>query len=160
MVKLLLTLLLTTIYVIPHDFHASITQIESSATSGKLEVAVKIFTDDLEAAIQPAGKEPLRLATSRESTLSNDLIAAYVMQHIRIEVDGVTVVLTFLGREYEADATWCFFESGSVNDFQQLTVINTLLLSQFDDQVNIIHLRKDGKTKAKMTNASERKVVF
>jgi hypothetical protein len=160
MVKLLLTLLLTTVCAMPHDFHASITQIEYNPTSGRLELAVKIFTDDLEAAIQPAGKDPLRLATSHESSLSNDLIGDYVIRHLRVKVDGMATVLAFIGKEHEADATWCFLETGPVNDFRKLEIINTLLFSQFDDQVNIIHLKKDGRTKAKMTNAAQRTVTF
>jgi len=160
MVKLLLTLLLTTVCAMPHDFHASITQIELNATSGRLEVAVKIFTDDLEAAIQPIGKEPLRLATERESSRSDDLIGDYVTRHLRIKVDGVPVVLAFIGKDHEADATWCYLESGPVNSFQKLDITNTVLFAQFDDQVNIIHLKKDGKTKAQMTNSSTPAATF
>ncbi|MCF8257863.1 MAG: hypothetical protein K9J06_09925 [Flavobacteriales bacterium] len=160
MVKSVCALLFAALCALPHDFHASITQIAVNEGTGRLEVAVKIFTDDLEAVIQPEGTEPLRLASPREDGRSRTLIGAYVTKNLRIRVDGVPVVFTFLGSENETDATWCYLESGPLGAFTTLDVTNTVLVSRYDDQVNIIHLKRAGKTKALMTNGGQHTVTF
>lgn len=159
-VQQLCTLLLCTLCLMPHDFHVSITQMALNDRSGQLEIAVKVFTDDLETAIQPKGTEPLRLGTEREDPRGKILIGAYINRNLRVKVDGAPVVLTFLGKEMEADATWCYFESAPIGKFSKLDVTNTLLIDLFDDQVNIIHLKRDGKTKAGMTNRGQSSVSF
>lgn len=143
-----------------HDFHVSITQMEQNGETGRLEVAVKVFTDDLEAAIQPAGMSTLHLATREEHAAADSLIRQYLLEHVRLHVDGIPVVLAYLGKETEADATWCYLESGPMGRIGQLKVTNTVLFTQFDDQVNIIHWKKDGKTRARMVSANERSVIF
>ncbi len=144
----------------PHAFHASITQLELKSETGRLEVAVMMFTDDLEATIQPTNHPSLYLATPKEHPRAEALVNAYVNQHISIKVDGVPVKLTFIGKETEADATWCYLESGVIGKFKKLEISNTVLLAQFEEQTNIIHLKKDGKTQAKMTNNGTKKAVF
>lgn len=160
MVKQLCTLLTAALCVLPHEFHVSITQIAHNDSSGQLELAVKVFTDDLEAAIQPKGTEPLRLGTDREDARSKTLIGVYINRNLRVKADGVPVVLTFLGKETEADATWCYFESGPLGKISQLEVTNTMLLDLFDDQVNITHFKHQGKTKAGMTNRDRPSQTF
>lgn len=160
MLRLMLAALLGAVPNTMHDFHVSITQIELNAASQRLEVAVKIFTDDLEAAVQPADLPPLRLATGQEHAGSNEMVAAYVRKHVTVRNDGALIVLTYLGKETEADATWCYLESQPIEQVGRLEVTNSLLLSQFDDQVNIIHFTRDGKTRAKLTGAGEVSAVF
>lgn len=143
-----------------HDFHASITQIEHSSKSGRLEMAVKVFTDDLEAAIQPVGLPTLHLATAQERAESAALIEKYLVEHVAVRADGKAVQMNYLGKETESDATWCYFESRPIDAPHRVEVTNSLLLSLFEDQVNIIHLKKGGKTSAKITSASSKVAVF
>jgi hypothetical protein len=161
MLKMMSLLTAGLLTVMPlHDFHVSITQIEHSSKSGRLEMAVKVFTDDLEAAIQPIGLPTLHLATPQEHAESPTLIQKYLQQHVILRVDGKAVQMTYLGKEKESDATWCFLESLPMDEPQRLEVTNSLLLSLFEDQVNIVHFKRAGKTSAKMTNASTKTVVF
>lgn len=143
-----------------HDFHASITQIDVNAESKRLEVAVKLFTNDIEAAIQPLGQLPLQLGTAKENERTTTLLSAYLTKHLAVHADAQPVALKYIGKETEADATWCYFESEPMGSFSALTVTNTLLLAQFDDQVNIIHLNRHNRKQAKLTNAAAIKVVF
>ncbi len=143
-----------------HDFHASITQIDVNAETGRLEVAVKLFTDDLETAVQPAGQPALHIGTPKEHLRTEALLADHLRRHLLLQVDGRPAILRFLGKETEADATWCYLESDAIGSFKSLTVTNTLLLTQFEDQVNIIHLERSGIKQAKMTNAGGPRAVF
>ena len=146
--------------IAPHAFHASITQLELKPETGRLEVAIMMFTDDLEKAIQPVNHPALYLATAKEHPRAEALVNAYVNQHIALIVDGVPVKLTFIGKETEADATWCYLESEVIGKFKKLEISNSVLLAQFEEQTNIIHLKKDGKTQAKITNNGSKKAVF
>jgi len=161
MLKVLSVVVTMSLSALPaHDFHASITQIDVNADTKRLEVAVKLFTDDLEAAIQPMGQPPLHLGTTKEHERTATLLAAYLQRHLALQLNGRPVSLKYIGKENEADATWCYLESEPTGSFSVLTATNTLLLSQFDDQVNIIHLNRKDSKQAKLTNASITKVTF
>jgi len=138
-----------------HDFHASITQIEYNEISGRFEIAAKMFTDDLELAIRPDDRPVGELLKS-----DSLLVANYLKERLRLKVDGSHVMLAFLGCETENDATWCYLESGPYEQLTGLSVRNTVLLEVFDDQVNIIHFTRDGKTNARMTSNGESEVNF
>ncbi|MEM0999147.1 MAG: DUF6702 family protein [Bacteroidota bacterium] len=148
-----LTLLLSAVSRTPepagaHDFHVSITDVRHNPEQKSLEVAVKIFTDDLESALEGLGAPPLRLHTEREHPKTDSLLARYLNHRIQFDVNDQQVTGNFLGKEYETDATWCYIEFADVPDPTTITVTNRLFFERFDDQSNLVHLEVHGKKKS------------
>lgn len=161
-----MTKLLTIIFALTlisgnrHDFHVSISEMERNASSGRLEIAVKIFTDDLEEAIARRGLRQANIGTAAEHDSAQVFIARYLSELFLVWNDGNPLSTAYLGSEQSADATWCYLESEPLKNLGQIRVRNTVLHEVFDDQVNIIHFKRDGKTKAKMTDRSSTEAVF
>jgi len=151
---------LTALLGIEHDFHVSISQMEHNVSSGRIEVAVKVFTDDLEEALARKGLRKAGIGTASEHDSAQVFIARYLYEKIRVRNDGKALTFVYLGSEQAADATWCYLESEPVESLGRLRVSNTLLHEVFDDQVNIIHFKRDGKTNAKMTDRSSTEAGF
>lgn len=130
-----------------HDFHVSKGLIDYNAESRSLQISLHLFIDDLEAALREHGADQLFLGTKQEHPKGEQYVARYLGQNVRLEVNGSTVEPQFLGKETSEDlqAIWCYLEVPGITDLQRLTVTNTLLLDQFDDQQNLVHVIGPGE---------------
>ena len=131
-----------------HDFHVSITKIELNPESKKLEVMIKLFTDDLSSTLDSFAGKALSLGTQKETPAANDALKNYVASGFEITVNGKLVVLNYLGKQQEDDATWVYLESDRLGKVKQVEVVNSLLTERFDDQANLINLKVKGENEA------------
>jgi hypothetical protein len=143
-------LLLTTAV---HPFFISICQINHNARSKTLEMAVKIFTSDLETALEAQGSGSLNLGTPREAGGADEIIAAYLNREMEIKVNGQVAKGTFIGKEVEMDVIWCYMEYPNITDVREFDMTNRLLMEQFESQTNIVHITVNGVRKSMMMQA-------
>ena len=144
----------------PHEFHLSLTEINHNAEKKTLQIAVKLFTDDLSVALEQGGKKKLNIGTQNEVPQANEVIASYIKQHLMLKVNGKDVVFEYLGKEAETDATWCYVEVKNVAKVQTLEVQNTLLLEAFDDETNMVNLNINGRKKSGLARKGNTKLKF
>lgn len=123
-----------------HKFYVSLTEIRYNSESERLEVSMRIFPDDLDLAFEKQFGINPHLVTELEHTKADSLIQEYLKVHFAIEVNGDPVILTYLGKEAEADAIWCYLESETIKYPGSILVRNSILTDEFKDQVNIIQV--------------------
>lgn len=128
-----------------HDFHVSITKIDLNPESKKLEIMIKLFTDDLSEALNQKYGTNFMLGTASEPPNANDRLKEYVNGQFSISVNGKPVELNYLGKQQEDDATWVYIESERVGKIRSMAVSNPLLTDLFDDQANLINVKVEGK---------------
>lgn len=138
-----------------HPFHISITDIEYDKESRSLEIAQKIFTDDLETALKNEFGQTVDLNDENQREKHRTMIEQYLRKHLDLNVNGKQQEFEFLGMEREEDATWCYIEVGNVRKLKSLQVSNRLLLESFDDQMNLVHIKKDGKIRSMRLSAEK-----
>ena len=145
----------------PHPYYLSICQIYHNSESQSLEISLKIFSDDLERALEEQGTGRLYLSTDKEVEAADGYIGKYLNQHFKLAVGDQVLKQNYLGKEYEEDAVWCYIEVKDVPRLPQLRVTNNLLMEVYDSQTNIVHI-KAGKqeksillTKAKQNDRVE-----
>jgi len=128
-----------------HDFHLSKTTINYDTEERAIQISSSIFIDDLELALKDLGYDSLKICTRFEKENVEDLMFAYFREHLKIEIDGSKVALSFLGKEQSDDlmAVWCYLEAFEIDAFQEISVSNTILTQQFDDQKNITMVQVD-----------------
>ena len=129
-----------------HKFYISKSIIEFNPRSQQFEITSKLFTDDLELAIEQANGKALRLGTAEELPESGAWIEAYMKQHFRVTMDGIDTEWRWVGKEVENDLTYCFMELYRKPDFSALTLTNDILVSHFPEQQNIVDLTMMGST--------------
>jgi hypothetical protein len=144
----------------PHEFHLSLTEINHNSEKKTLQIAVKLFTDDLTAALEQNGKKKLNIGTQNEIPQANELIANYIKQHLLLKVNGKDVSFDYLGKEAETDATWSYVEVKNVAKVQILEVQNTLLIETFDDETNMVNLNINGRKKSGLARKGNTKLKF
>lgn len=142
LILLALPVLLCMAFMPPHDFHVSMTELEQNRENGRLEMTIKLFTDDLEKALEMEGVERLLLGDEAESEKADHYLNAYIQKRFEVESQEESVNWTFIGKEVEMDVTWCYLESDSIAPVEELKFESHLLTDVFDDQQNIIKSRQ------------------
>lgn len=134
-----------------HPIHISLCELRLNTSSNAFEVSIKIFIDDLELALEPAGHRGLFIGTEKESPAADQAITDYLRKHVWIEVDGRRLTPVFHGKEVTEDfqAVWCYVEYPGVPGGSRICQItNDVLLEIYDDQRNIMDIRMGGGHKA------------
>jgi hypothetical protein len=135
---LLSTALVGTGFMMFHEFHVSLTEIRYNTQSRCFEVSLRIFPDDADRALKERAGRSLHLVTEMEGPEADSLLELYLLENFKLMVNGKEVPLSYLGKEPEADAMWCYLESEPMEMPRELVVRNSVLTRIFEDQVNII----------------------
>ena len=138
-----------------HPYYVSICQVDFNRESQALEIALKIFTDDLSLALESKGERALFIGDERESAKAERLIREYVDSRLHFKINDVPVSCNYVGKEPEAGAMWIYFEIKDIKELLSLDVECSLLVEVLDSQNNIIQVNKDGKVKNLLLNRRE-----
>ena len=84
----------------------------------------------------------------------------YLKENVSISVNGKEVSFKYLGKEAQLDATWCYLEIEKVGNVKKIEIENTLMLSEFDDQTNLVNLNIAGRKKSGIGRKSVSKLKF
>jgi hypothetical protein len=129
-----------------HPFFISLTEVRYNAGSKKMELAQKIFWDDLEVALSKEAGVTVDFLKPKDKAKLESQVKAYLLKHTQVWVNGKLVPLTYVGYEVEDDAAWFYLESTATNLPKTVEVQNTLLLRDFDGQQNIVHVYLNSKS--------------
>jgi hypothetical protein len=124
----------------PHPVHVSSTQVDLSRDGRSLEVTVRLFTDDLEEALKATGR-PVSVHKA-PSAVVDSALSAYVGERVQFGLDGAALARgRLIGHEQEDDATLVFVEVPLRTKPVRIAIAQRVLLEQYDDQTNLLHLR-------------------
>lgn len=119
-----------------HAFHASITLVEFNQNSQNLQVTSKLFTDDLERALENATGKKIRLENGADTYKA--AIQDYITKHFKISKCFVDPTTIFVGYETEFDLTYVYLEISGKNSRPVFDIKNTTFFELYDDQSNIV----------------------
>jgi hypothetical protein len=139
-----------------HKFYVSLTEVRFNSESGRIEVSIRIFPDDLDHALFEREGVHTQLATELELAEADSLLKLYLLDHFSLKVNGERIELEFLGKESEADAIWCYLESDQVSEPMEYLVYNSILTHTFEDQVNIVQVYQEKWNKGLMLSRDHR----
>jgi hypothetical protein len=127
-----------------HPLHSSRATVEFNTDTSSWEVSLCVFPDDLADALsKQAGR---RVRIDQEPEL-DALMRDYVAQHfeMRLSADSPRP-MEWLGHEFETQQAWLYFEFPFGDESPTAVQIkNTILMDQFDDQINVAYVRLEGR---------------
>ncbi|MBD1398436.1 hypothetical protein H9Q13_14790 [Pontibacter sp. JH31] len=148
-------------FAFAHDYHASITDARYNPRSQSLEVAIKVFVDDLEEALSRRSKKKV---VYNRSAQVQQYVQEYIGASLSFELEkGKPLRPTFVGAEQEADVVWVYLEVPLKTPvLTHLYVRNVVLQELFSDQMNIVNLDYKGKVSSTLfqKNDGTRKMGF
>jgi hypothetical protein len=127
----------------PHKFYFSNTLVEYNSTTNSIEITMKLFTDDLERALEQQGHTGIKL-NEQKQTNPIPAVRDYIAGRFSILFQGQIVYPGYLGQEVEYDLTVCYLELTQIPEYTFLEIRNQILTEVFADQRNVVDLRLNG----------------
>lgn len=121
-----------------HPLHTTLTEITVDAAHHTLRATVRLFADDLTAALVQHPSLP--------GSDLKDRATAYVIGNLILSSGGRSIAMQSCGVRHSGDLLWVCLETRISGEPVQLRARNPLLLEAFRDQVNIIQIG-DGPTR-------------
>lgn len=119
------------------DFYSSMTKVDYVEGSKTLKFTTKMNTNHISDAIKI---NPNTASFEAE-------VKKYVNNNFDVYVNGSAKTLTFTGSQVNGESVWVYFETGGVADVDKLKIKNTILLSAFPKQMNIVNVAYKGNQK-------------
>ena len=127
-----------------HPFHVSLSDVEYDENQKSLQISCRIFQDDLELALNKIHNVD-NYFDERSNELINSDLEDFLSENFVFKVNGTARPFDFLGYEFEEGVVWCYMEIGKVRNLKKLDVRYTVLFDTFDDQFNLLNLKRAGK---------------
>lgn len=140
--------ILTFLVALIHPYYVSVTEIKHNSKEQSVEISCRIFSDDLETALNKLGEGKVDILQAQNKAQVNSLISKYIPQHLQISINGKPVSLKFLGYERESEAIWCYFEVNAVRSVKKISISNDILFAEHEEQINMLHVTVGGERKS------------
>jgi hypothetical protein len=119
------------------DFFSSMTKVDYIDGSKTLKFTTKMNTNHISDAIKI---NPNTAGFEAE-------VKKYVNNNFDVYINGSPKTITFTGSQVSGETVWVYFETGSVSDISTLKIKNTILLSSFPKQFNVVSIAYKGSQK-------------
>lgn len=126
-----------------HKFHASFARVNYNNQEQSLEITLRLFADDLENILSRRAGRHIRIDKTADAA---HITLAYLQDSFEMRGrDGRAKKLQWIGMELEVDTVWIYVEAKARGDIAELSVRNRILFDLFDDQLNVLNIRYNGK---------------
>jgi hypothetical protein len=132
----------------PHKIHVSVTNLEFNQPRQTVEIVIRVFTDDLENALSRRANRSVKIdpATAGRDRKVVELVMAYLRSSFELKNKaGRTVALSWNGIEGQPDMFWIFVKGRTPGGLEGAQLRNKIFCDLFDDQVNIVNAKHQGK---------------
>ena len=119
------------------DFFSSMTKVDYIDGSKTLKFTTKMNTNHISDAIKI---NPNTAGFEAE-------VKKYVNNNFDVYVNVSPKTITFTGSQVSGETVWVYFETGGVSDISTLKIKNTILLSAFPKQINLVNIAYKGSQK-------------
>ncbi len=152
MLMFLIKSLLLPLMIFSHPYFVSVTELEYRSKEKELGLSCKFYTDDLEEALKKFSKDNIDLHKG-DKNQNQKIISAYILQHLKINIEDKSPQLRFIGFENDQEATWCYFQADEIMPFKNIDIGIDFLYETKKEQVNLVHVTIDGNRKSgKLSN--------
>lgn len=138
-----------------HPFYVSICQIEFNGKTHSLEIALKVFANDLLLGLENEGKRKLYLGEKKENPKTDEYIYDYLKTQLVFAINNKKDNFSFIGKEMENDVLWIYLEIENVNHLNKLEVECKLLTEVIENQSTIVQVDNRGTIKNLLLNKSK-----
>jgi hypothetical protein len=110
-----------------------------------LQITLRIFKDDLSNAISDTYLDQKTDDLNLNDELYFKQVDKYINSKISIQIDDKKFDMDYLGLETKNDMYVCYLEIENLPIYSNMVISNKILFEIFDDQQNIIHVKRNDK---------------
>ena len=144
----------------PHPLHVSIMQMDHNEETNTLERTLKAFVDDFELGLKDYSNIKVFLNDNEGSDSIDIIMEKFVSQMTSYKINGKTNEIKWIGWELEKDEVFIYYEIALTKKVKSISVQNDLLMNEYLDQVNIVHLKYMGKNKSFLLEEKKSEKAF
>lgn len=119
------------------DFYSSMTKVDYLEANKTLKFTTKLNTSHISDAIKI---NPNTAGFEAE-------VKRYVNNNFDLFVNGSPKNLTFTGSQVNGESVWVYFEATGITEINTIRIKNTILLSSFPKQFNLVNIAYKGNQK-------------
>ena len=139
---------ISSVIILAHPLHISVTEIALDPKERELEITLRVFTDDLELAIREMkNDQALNLLKPVNSTIDK-LAWEYLQSKLKISTDRAPRTIKYLGHEMDDDVLIFYIQVEPIENFETLSITNSVLTELYDDQANLVNVTVKEQTKS------------
>lgn len=125
-----------------HKFYTSLAQVEYNAETGAVEIALRVFADDLELALTRRAGRQVRLERAKDR---DRLVIEYLREKFELKNRaGQPKELRLVGVEVEREVAWLYFEAEMPEGLGGARLRDQVLFELFAKQVNVVDFKWTG----------------
>ncbi|MDP1842566.1 MAG: hypothetical protein Q8K64_04015 [Sediminibacterium sp.] len=143
-----------------HPFFVSVIEINHNAKEATAEISVRIFTDDIEKALQKYNSAKIDIVHPANKSFIDQQLTNYVGKTLLIKVNGKPVKANYIGHEIIKESVWTYFEVTDVKDMSKVDIDCSLLYDFEKSQINIFHVKAKGQEKSYKLDYPKRQTSF
>jgi hypothetical protein len=128
-----------------HPFYISMTDINYNDKNKSVEISIRIFTDDFEKTLRKNCDCKVDLTNPQDKAAMERLVVDYIQKNLQIKLNGHGKVLQYHGFQKEEESTWSYFIINNIEKVDKIELTNTILHDYQDDQINMVHIKANGK---------------
>ncbi len=126
---------------IKHPFYFSFTDFEYNKNEKALQGNIKLFINDLEAAIKTFANKKLDLINVTDTVTINKVLHQYINKNLSISVNNNILKSNFVGFEKENDVIYLYVEYLNCEIPKNINFANTFLYNELKTQTNFISFK-------------------
>jgi len=127
-----------------HKYYVS-TSLFNFSEDSSLQITLRIFKDDLSNAISDTYLDQKTDDLNLIDELYFKQVDKYINSKISILIDDKKFEMDYLGLETKNDMYICYLEIENLPIYSNMVISNKILFEIFDDQQNIIHVKRNDK---------------
>ena len=127
-----------------HKYYVS-TSLFNFSEDSSLQITLRIFKDDLSNAISDTYLDQKTDNLNLIDELYFKQVDKYINSKISILIDDKKFEMDYLGLETKNDMYVCYLEIENLPIYSNMVISNKILFEIFDDQQNIIHVKRNDK---------------
>ncbi len=135
-----------------HKEYYSITEIKHSKKEQTLQISMRLFTNDIDLALNKHFSRTIELGTENETANADNLLVSYLNQKFTIWLNNKQITYEYLGKEFEKDVSYIYLECPIDEPISTLTVQNSVLTELYFEQENIVKIHINDLDKSLILN--------
>ena len=128
-----------------HKFYVAIYQINYAPQKKMIQITTRIFSDDLNDALEFKYKKKTFIGTEKESPEDVVLLKKYLAEKFTLKIDGQLKSMNFLSKEVENNLLICYLNIKDISKIKNIEVQNSIITELYPEQQNIIQSKLNGE---------------
>ena len=143
-----------------HKYYIALTEIEFKEETKSIQIIMKIFTDDIEKAINEEYNINSQLSYKNEIKNVDTFFKKYLNENFKLSINNQFQKHNYIGKEYDGDIVYFYLEIENISKIKTLEVNNSMLVKIFPKQQNIINIKTNNKKESLFLTQKKTKALL